>query len=120
MAKQTFDDLAQETMSPDLIRRSDELAREYIAGMFLREVRAMRGMSQADLASVLGVRQPSVSKLERQRDIKLSTLDNLVRALGGELRVTASFPDGEVRLGQSDVDGDDAGASDLEPEPDSA
>ena len=111
MAKRTFDDLAQETMSPDLIRRSDELAREYLAGMFLREVRAMRGMSQADLASVLGVRQPSVSKLERQRDIKLSTLNNLVRALGGELRVTAAFPDGEIRLEQFDGDAEENAAS---------
>ena len=104
MSNKTFDELAAETMTPDMIRRSDERAREYLAELFLREVRLLHGVSQRELADILGIKQPSVSKLEKQRDMKISTLNALVTALGGKLRVSATFPKGEVVLNQFDAD----------------
>jgi hypothetical protein len=47
---------------------------------------------------LLHVEQPSIAKIEKRTDMYLSTLRNLVRAMGGDLVVTAKFPDGEVKI----------------------
>ena len=107
MAK-SFDELVQKTTTPEVRQRADNLARTYLAEMFLSEIRRMQGMSQEEVAKILGVKQPSLSKMEKQQDMKVSTLNNIVTALGGKLVVTASFPKGEIRLlqfeGESDRD----------------
>lgn len=65
----------------------------------LPEVRASRGVTQAQLAERLGVRQASVSQLEHRDDLYLSTLRGYIEALGGRLEVAAVFDDEEpVRL----------------------
>jgi hypothetical protein len=50
------------------------------------------------VADVLGIRQPSLSKLEKQSDMQISTLRRIVHALGGELEVVARFPTGMVKI----------------------
>lgn len=69
-----------------------------LAEMPLNELRQARGLTQSTLASLLHVEQPSIAKMERRTDMYLSTLRNLVQAMGGDLVVTAKFPDGEVRI----------------------
>ena len=76
-------------------RAGDTRAR---AGVTLRELRLRRGLTQQQVAARLGTAQPEVSKLERRRDTKLSTMSAYVAALGGQLRVSARFPDEEVDL----------------------
>ena len=98
MPNKTFDELAAETMSPDLIRQSDELARGYLAEMLLTELRVLRGLTEADVAEALGIDGPAVADLERRGDMPVSTLYALVKALGGNLRILASFPDPDVHL----------------------
>jgi hypothetical protein len=44
------------------------------------------------MAEVLGVGQESVSRLEKRTDLLLSTLQSYVKAMGGELRLVAEFP----------------------------
>ena len=44
------------------------------------------------------VEQAAVSKLERRDDMYVSTLREYVKALGGELRLVASFPDAEIQV----------------------
>jgi hypothetical protein len=44
------------------------------------------------------ISQPAVSKLERRADVSVSALRDYVAALGGELELSARFPDGVVRL----------------------
>jgi predicted transcriptional regulator len=48
-------------------------------------------VTQVELADVLGVRQPNVSRIERQEDLFVSTLRQYVEALGGRLELTAVF-----------------------------
>ena len=60
------------------------------------------GKSQQQVAEVLGTKQPSLSKLEKQTDMHISTLKKIVAALGGELQVLAKFPKGTVRIDQFD------------------
>jgi DNA-directed RNA polymerase specialized sigma subunit len=65
----------------------------------LRELRKARQLTQVELAKVLGVKQEQVSRGEKRADMHLSTLQRTVRAMGGELILTAQFPDGApVRL----------------------
>jgi hypothetical protein len=47
---------------------------------------------------VLGINQATISKLERRTDMYLSSLRRFVEAMGGELEITATFPDGRVRI----------------------
>lgn len=58
----------------------------------LRELRQIAGKAQADIASTLNIKQPSVSQIERQTDMYLSTLRNYVEAIGGKLELTVKLP----------------------------
>ena len=66
----------------------------------LATLRKDRELTQQELADVLEIRQSAISKLERQEDVMLQTLERYINALGGELEVRARFPDGEVKLTQ--------------------
>jgi transcriptional regulator with XRE-family HTH domain len=58
----------------------------------LRELRKATGKAQAEIATALKIKQPSVSKLEKQTDMYLSTLRNYVEAIGGELDLVVRLP----------------------------
>jgi transcriptional regulator with XRE-family HTH domain len=61
--------------------------------MSLRDLRKARKLTQARVARVLGVTQDSVSRLEKRSDLLLSTLRKTVKAMGGDVRIVAEFPD---------------------------
>ena len=50
-------------------------------------------MTQTDVASALGKRQDEVSRIEQRGDLLLSTLNDYVRSLGGELELVCTFKD---------------------------
>jgi DNA-binding XRE family transcriptional regulator len=87
-------------MSPQARERSRALAAKYRAEMALDELREARDMTQVHLAKVLGVNQAAVSKLERRTDMYVSTLQDFVKAMGGEVKITARFPEGTVEINQ--------------------
>ena len=58
----------------------------------LRQLRRAAGKAQAEIAATLMIKQPSVSKIERQTDLYLSTLRNYVEALGGNLELIVRLP----------------------------
>jgi predicted XRE-type DNA-binding protein len=58
----------------------------------LRELRLIAGKAQADIATALKIKQPSVSKIEKQVDMYLSTLRSYVEAIGGELELVVTLP----------------------------
>jgi transcriptional regulator with XRE-family HTH domain len=91
-------------MSLGARERSDAKAKRLIAEMPLREMRAARELTQEHLAKLLRVKQASISKLERRADMYVSTLRDFVKAMGGELEITAHFPEGDVRVTQFDLD----------------
>jgi len=61
-------------------------------------LREQRGLTQQQLAGRLGLKQATISGIERRDDIQLSTLRRVVEALGGELEVFGSFPDARYRI----------------------
>ncbi|NCO43623.1 MAG: transcriptional regulator [Armatimonadetes bacterium CG_4_10_14_3_um_filter_66_18] len=90
----------EEKMPPERLARAKVRAREAMAEMLLTEIRKEVGLTQEDLAKVMGIKQPSLSKLESQGDMQISTLHRLVAALGGELELIAHMPGGDVRIRQ--------------------
>lgn len=64
----------------------------------LAQLRERRGVTQTDLAEWLDVSQANVSRIEREDDVYLSTLDRYVRALGGTLEIHAVFDDEDIKL----------------------
>jgi len=90
----------REKMRPEARQRSRSLAVKYRSEMALDELREAREMTQVHLAKVLGVNQAAVSKLERRADMYVSTLHDFVKAMGGELKITARFPEGTVEINQ--------------------
>jgi len=87
-------------MSPESRERARVLAEKYRAEMPLHLLREVREMTQVHLAKILGVNQAAVSKLERRADMYVSTLQSFVKAMGGELKITARFPEGTVEINQ--------------------
>lgn len=57
------------------------------APLGLPALRRRLGLTQVALAARVGMSQSDLSKLERRRDVRLSTLRAYVRALGGRLRI---------------------------------
>ncbi len=90
----------EEKMPLESRKRADALANEMMAEMLLAEIRKFVGLTQEELASKLGITQPSLSKLENQDDMQLTTLQRLVKALGGELEIVVHLPRGDIRLRQ--------------------
>lgn len=69
--------------------RAAELSRE-IEG--LKALRQLADRSQEQIAQSLGIKQPSVLKIERQTDLYLSTLRRFVEAAGGKLELRVELP----------------------------
>jgi hypothetical protein len=65
----------------------------------LRALRVLADRSQEQIADTLGIKQPSVHKIERQADLYLSTLRRFVEAAGGSLELRVELPGkGVIRL----------------------
>jgi transcriptional regulator with XRE-family HTH domain len=64
----------------------------------LRRLREARKLTQQRMGELLGIRQDSVSRIEKRSDLLLSTLKSYVQAMGGDLRLVAEFKDGCVAL----------------------
>ena len=64
----------------------------------LGEMRKIAGYTQVELASKMGVSQSALSQLEKNKNIQMSTLAKLVKAIGGELEVNVKYKGKELRI----------------------
>jgi DNA-binding XRE family transcriptional regulator len=103
MPHHSFNNLRNK-MSAKQRAAADARTKELLAVMLLAEIRQTAGVTQEELARRLGIKQPTLSRLESQSDMQISTLERLVRALGGELEIVAHLPGGPVRICQFDGD----------------
>jgi DNA-binding XRE family transcriptional regulator len=94
---QKFDKLFRK-MSPEAQKRVEERVDEEYRALALAELREARDLTQVQLAEKLGIDQGAVSKIERRTDMYLSTLRNVIQAMGGQLELTAHFPTGRVQV----------------------
>ena len=58
----------------------------------LKDLRQAAQQTQEQLAATLGVRQDTISRLEKRSDMLLSTLRHYVESMGGRLEIVAQFP----------------------------
>ncbi|HBX13435.1 helix-turn-helix transcriptional regulator [Leclercia adecarboxylata] len=62
----------------------------------LNQLREELNISQTELAAAMGVKQPTVAKIEQpDNDPRLSTLKRYVTALGGEVSIDIILPTGK-------------------------
>lgn len=76
-------------------KRGAELLAKVERRMTLAELRKQRHLSQTKMAEVLGIGQMQISRLEKRKDPRLSTIERTVAAMGGTLTVIVTFPDQE-------------------------
>lgn len=83
----------QSAESQDRIAAKVEVMRRIVA---LNQLREELNISQTELAAAMGVKQPTVAKIEQPgNDPRLSTLKRYVSALGGELSIDVTLPNGK-------------------------
>lgn len=100
----SFDKLRNK-MSPESRKTSQLRTGKMIEEIPLNEIGRLREslkMTQQEFAEYLGVSQPYISKIEHKSDLMLSKLSEIINVLGGELVITAEFPDRKVIIKQSD------------------
>ena len=85
-------------LPPETHARSAAKAEVMLVQLHLAELRQSRDKTQVELAEAMDTQQAAISKLERREDMYLSTLQAYVKALGGQLKLVASFPDAEIQL----------------------
>lgn len=91
-------ELLKSKISPKRMEKIDERIKDAMAEMPLAELRQARRLTQEQIARSLKVKQASVSKMEGQADMYISTLRKYITAMGGELEIVAKFPDGNIRI----------------------
>jgi predicted XRE-type DNA-binding protein len=68
-------------------KRKDDFMKETSVSS-LAELRKLQGKTQVQVAEVLQVTQPQLSKFERRKNHRHSNLQQYMQALGGELELT--------------------------------
>ncbi len=75
-------------------------AQALLLAMALQDLRQKRHFTQKQLAERLNLQQAAVSKMENQSDMHISTLQRMIAAMGGTLKLVAQFPDEEIIINQ--------------------
>ena len=97
MAHHPFQKL-RDKMTPEQLAQADAEAKEMMSEMLLAELRKFMDLPQEQLAAKMGITQPSLSKLENQSDMQISTLRRLIEALGGQMEIIAHLPQADIRI----------------------
>jgi predicted transcriptional regulator len=74
---------------PGAADRVAEVANELRLAVALTGLREQAGLSQRDVAALLGVSQARVASIEKSRNVTVEVLEKYVHAVGGELEITA-------------------------------
>jgi len=90
----------QAKMSPERRALNEAAAAKMIDEIALDELREARDLTQEQLARLLHVSQAAVSKMERRADMYITTLQGVIKAMGGRLEIRAVFRNGVVRISQ--------------------
>jgi hypothetical protein len=64
----------------------------------LLDMRLHAGRTQVEVASALGIKQPSVQRIERRGNVQIETLAKHIQAMGGRLEMSVVFDDMTARL----------------------
>lgn len=93
--------------SPERKAKIASLTNHLQEEMTLQELRQALNLQQTDLSKRLGVKQAAISRMENRQDIHVSQLKKVIEAMGGELVITARFPNMEVCINHVALGNDD-------------
>ena len=68
-------------------------AEEKLQEIRLAELRRLFNLTQEQLAQKLNISQAAVSKMEKQKDLNVSSLKRIIEAMGAELTVSVRLPE---------------------------
>ena len=75
-------------LDPEFAKDFDSGYEQFRIGAMLKQARELAGLTQEELAEKLHTKKSAISRIENHADdIKLSTLEKFVRALGKHLRL---------------------------------
>ena len=94
----SWQELKEERFDEDQRKEIEHRVAVERARMTLRALRKELGLTQEELASVMDVSQPELSRIENSENPMLTTLHRYVEALGGSLEVRVVIDDKSVEL----------------------
>lgn len=78
----------RKTADPEFAENYESGYEEFKIGVMLKMAREEAGFTQEELAAMLNTKKSAISRIENHaKDIKLSTLEKFVQALGKKLRL---------------------------------
>lgn len=87
-------------MNPERQERIRTQIEKLSGEMVLQEVRQALELTQQQIAESLHMNQAAISKIEHQSDMYISTLRKFLAAMGGNLKIVATFPEGQIVINQ--------------------
>lgn len=93
-----WNDLRRKKLAAAELAEIDQRVAADVREMNLTALRESLGVTQVQMAAAAEMTQSEVSKLEKRSDHLVSTLRRAVRALGGDLEVTAVVGNKRVKL----------------------
>jgi predicted XRE-type DNA-binding protein len=86
---------------PDRVAAHREKLDAEVRAYRLAEIRKEQDLTQSEVANIIGITQPNVSRLEKGEleGAALATIRAYVEALGGQFRMVADFGDRQLLIG---------------------
>lgn len=80
---------------PEVVKRAQAKSENILLEIRLNEVRALLQKTQKDMATAMGVTQPTIASMEKiGKDLKLSSIKRYVESAGAKVRLDIELPDG--------------------------
>ncbi len=95
---QRWEDIRRKYFTPEQIAATDRYVRRETLRMELAELRKLAGKTQVEVAKKAKMHQGELSRAERRKDHRISTIRRYVEALGGEIEIVARLKGREIRL----------------------
>jgi predicted transcriptional regulator len=95
-----WQDVKRKHLSPEQITEVEKAADQDALELDLRALRKVANLTQLQMAPLIKMTQPELSRLERREDHRVSTLARYVRALGGRLKIVAEVRKKKVTLAE--------------------
>ena len=99
MKTKPFSELRKK-MTPERRAKNKTRAQLMSLHLTLLELQQSLGLTQDEIKIDLNDFEANISDLENQEDIQISTLSRYIKALGGNLKIVAHFPNEEITLAQ--------------------
>jgi len=99
MKTKPFSELRKK-MTPERRQRNKARAQLMSRHLTILELQQSLGATEDEIEAQLNDFSSTISDLENQEDIQISTLSRYIKALGGNLKIVAHFPNEEITLAQ--------------------